>query len=141
MSALGGKDGAGKDDAGKDGGGKEGPLVTLRGRVRWFGIFKLIEQGGELTQLEGKLGAFPEMEKAHPDGKGLLVTRLVEKLGDLYAALDFFGETNFEAADVSRIEERRRRKLDQFRLWHETEGMRGIFVEEFDDGHDLEEVR
>lgn len=84
----------------------------------WFGIGKLTEESGELGQLLGKALTFPH--GPHPDKKGPLAARLPTEIGDLYAALDYFVETN--PLDKTMIENQRKSKLTKFRKW----GLPGI---------------
>jgi NTP pyrophosphatase (non-canonical NTP hydrolase) len=58
----------------------------------WFGIFKLLEEMGELQQVLGKLGPFPD--GLHPDGRGDLCVRLQEEVADVLAALTYFIDVN-----------------------------------------------
>lgn len=84
----------------------------------WRGIGKLIEESGEMLQLAGKAIPFPV--DPHPDGKGDLRSRFPEEISDLYAALDYFVETNGLPKDT--IETRRAQKLETFRRW----GLTGV---------------
>lgn len=78
------------------------------------GFFKLQEEMGELNQVLGKLGAFPNGK--HPDDKGHLNDRLHEEIGDVYAALDYFVYMN--GLDKMRILERKSEKLELFHEWN-----------------------
>ena len=80
----------------------------------WKGIFKLQEECGELVQALGKAGPFPI--GPHPDGKGTMTNRLQEEIADVYAALDYFVETNTQLNSTI-IAIRRATKLDLFREW------------------------
>jgi hypothetical protein len=84
----------------------------------WFGIGKLTEESGELGQLLGKALTFPH--GPHPDQKGPLASRLPTEISDLYAALDYFVESN--PLDKAIIKNRRKSKLTKFRKW----GLPGI---------------
>ncbi|MBN9410874.1 MAG: hypothetical protein J0H69_17150 [Burkholderiales bacterium] len=79
------------------------------------GLAKLIEECGEVAQIAGKLLAYPNGN--HPDGKGNLVERLQDELGDLEAAIQFI----CEAKGLDRrwaIQKRYEQKLVTFRAWH-----------------------
>lgn len=82
------------------------------------GIFKLIEECGEVIQVAGKLGPFPQGD--HPDGAGPLKERLEDELADLTAASRYVIETN--GLDAVRMEARARAKLKRFQDW----GLTGI---------------
>lgn len=94
-------------------------------REYWKGIFKLMEEMGELSQLLGKAGPFPKM--GHPDGRGEARERLPAEIADVYAALDYFVEANL-IPNMTEIELRRRRKFAQYRDW----GLTGVFDVERD---------
>lgn len=87
---------------------------------RWKGIFKLIEECGEVSQIAGKLGPFPVQD--HPDGLGSLRTRLENELADLSAAAAYVIQS--EDLDGFRISQRAATKLAQFQTW----GLTGIPV-------------
>lgn len=82
----------------------------------WRGIFKLIEELGEVQQLLGKACACPVGE--HWDGKGDLRERLPKELADLKAAIAFFETVNMLRDD----HKRQRRKYDLFSQW----GLAGV---------------
>lgn len=82
----------------------------------WRGIGKLIEECGEVQQLLGKAIPFPVQD--HPDGKGPLKPRLREELTDLWAAMQYFMESN----DLTFDRERFARKVELFRKW----GLTGV---------------
>lgn len=82
----------------------------------FYGIHKLTEEAGELIQVLGKLGEFPD--GSHPDGNGSLIVRLNEELTDLEAAIQYFRETNDLALDRNRF----LTKMKKFRQW----GLKGI---------------
>lgn len=88
------------------------------GTEQWRGLFKVVEECGELLQVLGKLGPFPSGE--HPDGKGHLKPRIEDEIADLAAATSYFGETN--GLDLERARGRARRKHEQFREW----GLTGV---------------
>jgi hypothetical protein len=77
---------------------------------KWMGIFKLMEEAGELIQVLSKLGASPAENR--PDGSVTLATRVTDEIADLYAALDYFVETN--GLDGEPITNRRREKTAKF---------------------------
>jgi len=84
----------------------------------WRGIGKVIEECGEVLQLLGKAIPFPTGD--HPDGQGEVRSRLEAEIADLYAAMDYFIETNHLDPEV--IDGRYVQKLEQFRAW----GLTGI---------------
>lgn len=88
--------------------------------MKGFGIYKLIEEAGELLQAVGKAGAFPEGD--HPDGGPPLRQRVEEEAGDAIAALSYFIAAN--GLDRDKVFARAARKLDQFHAWGLT-GYRG----------------
>ncbi len=85
---------------------------------QWRGIFKVIEESGELLQVLGKLGPFPGGD--HPDGKGDLVTRLNDEIGDVRGALSYFVGAN--PLNPSYIDQRADEKREKFVNW----GLTGI---------------
>lgn len=87
---------------------------------KWLGIFKVLEEMGELQQVLGKLGVFPSGN--HPDGGGDLRVKLREECTDLMAALDYFMEIN----DVPLLVDRYDDKSDKFRRW----GLDGVSSDE-----------
>jgi hypothetical protein len=93
----------------------------------WKGIFKLIKEMGELSQLLGKAGPFSSRQ--HPDGKGELQTRIPFEVADVYAALDYFVENNFSQQQRMAIKLIRRDKLERFKVW----GLTGVTDDERDD--------
>lgn len=84
----------------------------------WRGIHKLQEEMGELAQVLGKLGPFPEGE--HPDGERPLKERCEDEIADVFAALGYFIVTN--GLDYEKITERRDEKTAKFIEW----GLTGI---------------
>lgn len=95
-------------------------------RFPWGGIVKLQEEMSELGVELAKLHAAPDGK--HWDNKFKsqpLIQRVKDELGDVYAALDFFIESNFEPHDNQTIQNRRQYKLDKFRQWEAEEGMTG----------------
>lgn len=87
----------------------------------WFGIHKLTEECGELLQLLGKLGAYPN--GLHPDGKGSVKDRLPEELADVLAAVNYFIVVNH--LDQKAIGARSTNKLATFLHW----GLTGVVHE------------
>ena len=87
-------------------------------REVWKGIFKLLEEMGELIQVLGKLGPFPSGR--HPDKGPPLQERLEEEIADCYAALDYFRMSN--QLDDDRINGRRQDKLNKYLHW----GLTGV---------------
>lgn len=86
------------------------------GSSTWPGVAKLIEECGELQQVLGKLGAYPDGE--HPDGSNL-VGRLHDELADVLAAIDFVAVVN--DLDGEAIMNRLLVKRERFQGWHEAE--------------------
>lgn len=82
-------------------------------KEKWLGIFKLMEEMGELIQVLGKLGPFPSGN--HPDNNGDLVGRATLEIADVYAALDYFVAAN--GLDNKTIAMCRAQKLEKFRYW------------------------
>lgn len=85
------------------------------GSVLWPGVSKLIEEVGELGQVLGKLIAVAG-ETKHWSGN--LREKLVEEIGDVYAALDFVVYYNFGQEETRQIRLRREKKLATFTEWH-----------------------
>jgi hypothetical protein len=81
---------------------------------KWRGIHKLIEEAGEVLQLCGKIGAFPD--EAHPSGEDIRA-KMVEELGDLRAAIDYFMVENFSHTERGHIYDRRYHKFHKFADW------------------------
>jgi len=86
------------------------------------GIFKLIEECGEVLQIAGKLGPFPHGR--HPDGGEDLRERLQKELADLQAAILYVQIEN----KLNPMTLRREYKLANFNSW----GLTGIGDNEFD---------
>lgn len=82
---------------------------------QWRGIFKIIEEAGELLQLLGKLGPFPDGN--HPGGE-ITKSDVTNEVIDLQVALDYFGQTNGLPSNVNR----RFDKFEKFARW----GLSGI---------------
>ena len=86
----------------------------------WKGIYKLMEEMGELQQALAKLAAFPNGN--HPDmecGAPPLLQRLEDEIADVDAALTYFVEVN-DAVHLNRV--RRVRKIHRFFGW----GLAGV---------------
>lgn len=83
----------------------------------WPGITKLVEEAGEVVQVCGKLMANGGAS-VHYDGSNLY-ERLEEELGDVLAAIDFVMQHNDLRLSRTRIESRRKKKLQMFEHWHE----------------------
>lgn len=84
----------------------------------WRGMYKVIEEAGELLQELGKLGPFPS--GAHPDGKGNLKDRIEDELADLQAACAYFAVIN--KLDIQKMKARTSMKIERFNRW----GLTGI---------------
>lgn len=88
---------------------------SIGGKV-WTGTSKLLEEMGELQQVLGKLIG-SHGETAHYDGSDLR-QRLVEEMGDVYAALTFFEGHNLTHAEILLAVDRATTKLALFKKWH-----------------------
>lgn len=99
------------------------PVYTLpvHPDEQWKGIFKVVEEAGELLTVLGKMGAFPSGE--HPDGKGNLVMRAMDEIADLNAAQSYFVQKN--GLDAIYLEHRTQSKFKQFLQWGLT-GLRSL---------------
>ena len=85
----------------------------------WPGTSKLIEEMGELHQVLGKLIA------THGDTEhwsGDLRVKLIEEIGDVFAALRFFGFMNLPIGDSHLVESRASDKQKLFIKWHVESG-------------------
>ena len=85
------------------------------GSAVWPGTSKLLEEMGELQQVLGKLIAVHGADR-HWDGD--LRQRLIEEIGDVRAALDFFVGHNLSLEDGHRILRRASEKYELFGKWH-----------------------
>lgn len=86
------------------------------GSTRWPGAGRVIEESGELAQVLGKLiGASGEL--VHWDGTDLR-QRLVDEIGDLRAALDFFAAANELPAE--QVEQQAQHKRAEYERWHHS---------------------
>lgn len=84
------------------------------GSDEWNGLSKLIEELGELQQVCGKIIG-SEGNADHWSGD--LMSKFVEELGDVYAAMDFFVDQNFSADENSLIFSQSAKKYDLFQQW------------------------
>lgn len=82
-------------------------------KPHWTGIFKVLEECGELTTVLGKLGPYPDGN--HPDGKGNLIRRLEDELADVIAASTYFAENN--GLDLEYIKARIAMKKQTYDEW------------------------
>ena len=89
------------------------------GSTVWPGTSKLIEETGELQQVLGKLIATAG-DTTHWSGD--LRKMMIEEIGDVYAALDFFVETNLSDDDQDTIARRMANKFGLFKQWHTEQG-------------------
>jgi NTP pyrophosphatase (non-canonical NTP hydrolase) len=85
------------------------------GDEKWAGLSKLLEEAGEVIQVGGKLMG---SRGDHNHWSGNLREKLVEELGDLYAALDFFSEHNLTDRELNMVHEQFIRKQTLFKKWH-----------------------
>lgn len=97
-----------------------GAQETVGEEMKYKGIYKLIEECGELLQVLGKLGPFPDGE--HPDGGQHLQIRLENELADLQAAILYFEKAN--PMNLERMSIRIREKVKKFRTWES--GLTGL---------------
>lgn len=86
----------------------------------WPGAAKLLEELGELQQVIGKLIATRGVVE-HWDGSNLR-ERLIEEVGDVRAAIDFFQVQNFNTSHDAAIQARRDKKYRTFQDWHADQG-------------------
>lgn len=93
----------------------------------WPGTSKLLEEMGELQIELGRLQqTLGKLIATHGDPNhwsGDLRQKLVEELGDVLAAIEFFRTENMDA-EKNEITERRLKKLALFRKWHEENNPR-----------------
>lgn len=90
------------------------PGAYAIGGDHWPGASRIIEEGGELLQVIGKLMGAAGRDR-HWDGSDLR-QRLVEEIGDTLAALEFFTAAN--RLPAKEIGDRATRKVEQYRQWH-----------------------
>lgn len=88
----------------------------------WSGTSKLIEELGELQQVLGKLIA-THGRTEHWSGD--LREKLVEEIGDVLAAAQFFQDKNLSDEERRRIAERAVTKLGLFNYWQANPRMPG----------------
>lgn len=83
----------------------------------WPGLAKLSEECGELIQVLSKIIAIQGEESYdHWDGTNM-ITRLEEELGDVLAAMHYFGVEN-SALNLDNIAKRKAMKVERFTFWH-----------------------
>lgn len=92
------------------------PPMFAIGSPVWPGLSKLTEEAGEVQQVIGKLMGTGGQEQ-HWDGSNLR-ERLIEEMGDNWAALQFVAHHN--RLDPEALERRRAQKLALFNQWHGT---------------------
>lgn len=98
------------------------PPIFAIGSPVWPGLSKLTEESGEVQQVIGKLmGTGGAIQ--HWDGSNLQ-ERLIEEMGDCWAALQFVASKN--NLDMGAIERRRAKKLALFNQWHEDVQTKGF---------------
>lgn len=85
---------------------------------KWRGIVKLKEEMHELGQVLEKLSAFPSGQ--HP-GDGDLMPMLIAEIGDVMAALGYFGEAN--NLKFEQVEQRADLKLGLFKHSYRMAGV------------------
>jgi NTP pyrophosphatase (non-canonical NTP hydrolase) len=85
----------------------------------WPGLAKLSEECGELTQVIGKIMAFPDPDAIHPDGQGKLHDRLTAEMADVMAACEYVME--FNSVKKGKVKDRIRMKIARFVKWHNEE--------------------
>jgi NTP pyrophosphatase (non-canonical NTP hydrolase) len=97
-------------------------LAELSPEVQyWKGIFKIVEEAGELLDVLGKLGQFPKgIHPSEQDGEIILLEQLPEEIADVKATLDYFISAN--KLDAGAIEVRRLSKVKKFFNW----GLKGV---------------
>lgn len=88
------------------------------GSPLWPGTSKLIEEMGELHQVLGKLIASAGNTE---HWSGDLRPKLVEEIGDVFAALEFFKTENMTNEEQQGVYDRATKKLALFRRWHEEQ--------------------
>jgi len=78
------------------------------------GLTKLMEECGELVQICAKKIAYYDSDD-HPDGKGSMITRMTEEMGDVLAAIDFVARKWQISEDA--LAARRLKKRELFIEW------------------------
>jgi hypothetical protein len=81
---------------------------------KWKGIFKVLEEMGELQQVLGKLCVFPDGK--HPDGTDL-IRRLEEEVVDVTAALAYFVENTPVPLNGEHMDKRMIDKYEKFNAY------------------------
>lgn len=77
------------------------------------GLYKLVEECGELQQVIGKILAYPTGD--HPDGAGSLTSRLEEELADVQACCMFVIRKH--NLDREFISNRKWKKISRYNKW------------------------
>ena len=95
----------------------DGPAPYSIGSDRWNGLSKLIEEAGEVLQVAGKLLAVGG-ETNHWSGD--LRQMLVDELGDLQAAIEYFVFMNPDI-DSNAVGRRAGMKKSQFMAWNDEQ--------------------
>lgn len=88
----------------------------------WNGIYKVIEEAGELLCDLGKLQAFPT--EPHPDGKGRMRARVLAEAADVLASVTYLLDVNCDMDEKARVQRRMEEKLAKYRQWG-LSGMNG----------------
>lgn len=86
--------------------------------IRWRGYKKVVEECGELLCEIGKVMVVPEGE--HWDekyGKPSLRQRMMDEVGDVFAALDYLVVHEFSSTEQTIIRTRRTAKFKRFSEW------------------------
>jgi len=78
--------------------------------MKWRGLFKTVEEIGELIQELMKLNSYPNGK--HPRRRTNLVRTTEDEIADVYAILDYFVAKNKLNADKIK-----RRRAYKFRKW------------------------
>jgi NTP pyrophosphatase (non-canonical NTP hydrolase) len=79
---------------------------------RWQGMAKVMEEAGELIQVMAKI----QGRGGHLDETPLM-DKLIEEMGDLYAALSFFEAQNFTKRQSQAVDFRAIQKANKFADW------------------------
>lgn len=87
---------------------------TIEGRGEWCGLFKVMEECGELITVCAKLCATGGDTRYWGDVD--LRERLIEEIGDVMAAVEFFITYNMRE-HIDAIHERKRMKRELFEQW------------------------
>ena len=86
--------------------------------MKIFGLVKLMEECAELIQVAAKMAAYPELafsrKGLHPDGSSLR-TRMIEEIGDVYAAIGFVvDKLELSTIDIHKRMKMKRALFDQW---------------------------